>query len=53
MFRILLILFKIVLYRVKYYVENGFDKKYFRDFDNGVNIMKKKVDFCLFDKKEF
>lgn len=36
---------------VKHYVENGLDKKYLRDPDNGANIMKKKADLGLLDKK--
>lgn len=40
------------MHRVKHYVENGLDKKYLRDPDNGANIMKKKADLGLLDKKE-
>ena len=38
--------------RVKDYIRNGFDVKYLRDPDGGVNLLKKKAELGLLDNKE-
>lgn len=40
------------LFRVKHYIDYGLDKKYLRDPDGGVNLMKKKASLGLVDQTE-
>ena len=37
---------------MKCYIDNGLDKKYLQDPDNGINLMKKKAELRIIEKSE-
>ena len=47
-----ILLSEINFFRMKHYIDNGLDKKYLRDPDYGVNLMKKKAKLGMFEKAE-
>ena len=47
-----ILLSEINFFRVKHYIHNGLNKRYLRDPDNDVNLMKKKAKLGMLEKNE-